>query len=156
MSKNSTKTLFVIGLSTFALALMLFNACSSKPANQTSTQSSEAAEELNQAEADLAKSKEAYIEKYNAFKMETDTSINENRRTIEELKLKMKSKNKETRAKWERQLDELEQKNENMKARLDDYKEEGEDNWESFKTEFNHDMDNLGNALRDLTKSNTD
>jgi len=35
------------------------------------------------------------------------------------------------------------------------YKDEGDDEWESFKVEFDQDMDSLGQALKDLTKNNT-
>ena len=37
---------------------------------------------------------------------------------------------------------------------MEDYKADSKENWESFKTEFNHDMDELGNAFRDLTIDN--
>ena len=38
---------------------------------------------------------------------------------------------------------------------LRDFKEDGNEKWESFKVEFKRDMDNLGEALGDLTKNNT-
>jgi len=46
-------------------------------------------------------------------------------------------------------------KNSSMKIKIDEYKEEGNEKWESFKREFNHDMDEIGNSLKDLTKNNT-
>jgi len=36
-----------------------------------------------------------------------------------------------------------------------DYKGEGKEKWEAFKTEFNRDMDELGKAFKDLTVNNT-
>jgi hypothetical protein len=39
--------------------------------------------------------------------------------------------------------------------RLDNYKGEGEDKWEDFKKEFEHDMNEIGSSLKDLTVSNT-
>ncbi len=50
---------------------------------------------------------------------------------------------------------ELDSKNTDMKRKLDNFKANGKDNWETFKTEFSHDMDELGNAFRDLTVKNT-
>jgi len=38
---------------------------------------------------------------------------------------------------------------------MDDYTEEGKEKWESFKREFNHDMEELRLALMDLTQNNT-
>jgi len=40
-----------------------------------------------------------------------------------------------------------------MRARLVAY-EKSQSNWESFKREFNHDMDEIGQALKDLTVDN--
>jgi len=37
---------------------------------------------------------------------------------------------------------------------MDDYKQDGKENWEKFKAEFNHDMDELGKAFKDLTINN--
>ena len=42
-----------------------------------------------------------------------------------------------------------------MKQKMADYKEEGKEKWETFKVEFNHDMEELGNAFKDLTVKNT-
>ena len=41
-----------------------------------------------------------------------------------------------------------------MKKRLEEYKDEGQEKWTSFKSEFNHDMDELGKAFKDLTVKN--
>jgi len=41
-----------------------------------------------------------------------------------------------------------------MKQKLGDHKEDGKENWNAFKKEFNHDMDELGNAFKDLTVNN--
>ena len=37
---------------------------------------------------------------------------------------------------------------------MDDYKETGKENWLIFKMEFNRDMDELGQAFKDLTVKN--
>ena len=54
----------------------------------------------------------------------------------------------------EKKIDELEQKNSELKKRLDDYKADGKEKWEKFKAEFSHDMDELGKAFKDLTVKN--
>jgi hypothetical protein len=43
-----------------------------------------------------------------------------------------------------------------MKMKMDNYKEEGKDKWEIFKTEFSHDMDALGKSFKDLTVKNVE
>ena len=60
----------------------------------------------------------------------------------------------EAKAEYDRQVNALEEKNSAMKKRMNDYKDDSASNWQSFKNEFNHDMDALGNALKDLTENN--
>jgi nitrogen regulatory protein PII-like uncharacterized protein len=54
----------------------------------------------------------------------------------------------------QKMVNDLEQKNIVLKNKLADYKDEGPDKWTSFKTEFSHDMDALGKALKDFTLNN--
>jgi hypothetical protein len=42
-----------------------------------------------------------------------------------------------------------------LKMKLEDYQLNGKEGWEKFKAEFNHDMDELGSALKNLTEDNT-
>jgi len=37
---------------------------------------------------------------------------------------------------------------------LDSYKNDADSDWQSFKREFNHDMDELGHSLKDFTVDN--
>jgi hypothetical protein len=37
---------------------------------------------------------------------------------------------------------------------MEDYKVDTKEQWESFKTEFSHDMDEMGKAFKDLTVKN--
>ena len=67
---------------------------------------------------------------------------------------KIAKEKKEMREAHEKAVKELEEKNESMKTKMKDYKEEGKDKWESFKREFNHDMDELGRALKDFGVDN--
>jgi hypothetical protein len=45
----------------------------------------------------------------------------------------------------------LEKQNSDLKMRLENYKEEGKEKWEIFKTKFTHDMEVMGDALKNLT-----
>lgn len=56
---------------------------------------------------------------------------------------------------FEKELALLEHKNQSLKEKMSYYKDEGDNKWESFKLEFDRDMDNLGKALKDLTNNNT-
>jgi hypothetical protein len=53
----------------------------------------------------------------------------------------------------EKKIESLEERNRSMRTRLVAYQTD-QSNWEQFKTEFNHDMDEIGDALQDLTIDN--
>jgi hypothetical protein len=44
----------------------------------------------------------------------------------------------------------LDQKNLELKKKLEEYKGGGQSNWEEFKTNFKHDMDGIGKTTEDL------
>jgi uncharacterized coiled-coil protein SlyX len=72
-------------------------------------------------------------------------------KSITEFKARIANETKGNIAKYEKKLVELEQKTNDMKKKLEKYKEEGIDKWDSFKHKFNSDMDELGKALKNFT-----
>lgn len=96
--------------------------------------------------------KEEYTNEYNQFKLESDNRIAENEKEIAALKEENKKLKKADR---EKAIADLEERNEAMKAKMREYKDDGKDKWQSFKREFSHDMDELGQSLKDFTKNNT-
>lgn len=103
--------------------------------------------------AAVATQKAATAEEWTAFKNESDTKIKENEVRIAELKAKMKKTGKAIDAVYEKSIDALEQKNMEMKNRMSAY-EKNQSDWDSFKSEFNHDLEGLGQAFKDLTVNN--
>ncbi len=63
---------------------------------------------------------------------------------------------KEIDADYNKTLLELETKNKELKKKLADYKDDGQDKWNGFKTEFNHDMNELGKAVKNITVENVE
>jgi len=128
----------------------LFTSCGSSTPKEEAAQAQvqEAKEELSDAR------KEATAEEWKAFKDESELKIQVNEIRIAELKAKIKKSGKELDALYEKKIDALEQQNKDMKARISAYETNKKSDWESFKREFNHDMDELGKALKDLTVDN--
>ncbi|NRT14643.1 hypothetical protein HNP99_000987 [Flavobacterium sp. 28A] len=91
---------------------------------------------------------------WEAFKISTDSTINRNEMRIAELKVRMKDSKKTIDSSYQNKVIQLEEKNQEMKMKLDNYKNDANENWDSFKTELNYDMNELGNALKDLTVDN--
>jgi hypothetical protein len=106
-----------------------------------------------QKEASTAAMKAANEAEWQAFKAETQVRMDANDAAIAELKTNMKKAGKKVDATYTETIEKLQQKNKDFKAKMDNYEIQKSD-WASFKTEFNHDMDELGNALKDLTVNN--
>jgi hypothetical protein len=66
----------------------------------------------------------------------------------------MKKSGAKIRAKYNKEIANLEKANRAMKKKLEEYKDAGNTAWEDFKTGFNNDMDKIGKALKDLTSGN--
>jgi hypothetical protein len=115
----------------------------------------ESQEKVQEAKDNLVEEKKAVsAEEWKAFRKDTDSVINKNKIRIAVLKLNLKQTGKTVDAKYNKNIDVLEQKNKDLKTKMDTYKNDASNDWESFKREFNHDMNELGNALKDLTVDN--
>jgi chromosome segregation ATPase len=122
----------------------------------TSAQKLEAAQEnVKDANKDLDKANEAYLADIEEYKKESRAKIRANEESIAAFEARIDNEKKEVRDEYKKKIAELEQKNTDVKKRLDSYKADGKDNWANFKVEFSRDMDALGKALKDLTVSNT-
>jgi multidrug resistance efflux pump len=114
----------------------------------------DSAEEVVDAQQNLDEAKADYEAQYNQFKLDTDERITANEKEIADLKVYSRDKKNEAKVEYDKMIADLESKNEAMKVRVREYKNEGSENWESFKREFNHDMDELGASLKDIGKNN--
>jgi peptidoglycan hydrolase CwlO-like protein len=98
-----------------------------------------------------------YMHDYDTFKKESENRIDENDRKIDELEAEAKDAKKDVKADYKERIDAAKQKNKELRRRIDAYKDnkdESGEKWESFKREFNHDMDELGTSLKDLGRNN--
>lgn len=103
---------------------------------------------------EIDKANAAYAEEVAEFKKEAADRIAANDKIAADFKQRVKSEKAEVKADYNKKIAELERKNTDMKKAIEEYKMESEDTWESFKSEFNHDLDELGSAFNDLTTNN--
>jgi len=122
--------------------------------NTSSEKVENAQNNVKEANKDLDKANEEYLKDVENYRKETADKVMSNDQIIAELKAKLKHEKKEAKAEYKKKVDELEQKNSEMKKKMDDYKVEGKEKWEMFKRDFNKGMDDIGNALKDLTSNN--
>jgi hypothetical protein len=143
---------------TFAIGSLLIG--TSVISCKTSSEKVENAQEnVVDAQEDLAGAKQeltqARRDSILQWRAESQEKIGAYEKSIIDLKSKIAKQKQANKASYEQSIVVLEQKNADVKRKLEEYKEEGDTNWEDFKTEFNHDMDELGNAFKDLTIKNT-
>lgn len=115
----------------------------------------EAKEDVTDAQAKLDASNDEYLKEVETYKVETNQRILDNQKSVKEFNARIASDKTAAKEEYQKKIAELDSKNTDMKRKLDNFKANGKDNWETFKTEFSHDMDELGNAFRDLTVKNT-
>jgi DNA repair ATPase RecN len=139
------------------MAGTIFTSCQSSIQKQEAAQAKvrDAKQDLNAAQKDAKAAAQvvATAEEWKAFRSESELKIRDNEIRITELNVKMKKPGEIFDALYAKKIANLEQQNKDMRARLEAY-EKSQSNWESFKREFNHDMDAIGQALKDLTVDN--
>lgn len=111
-----------------------------------------AEKEVTEANKALEEANKEYLEDVKAYKAETEKTIEKNKERIADLKLQAAKEKENIRAENLKKIEELERQNNNLKGKLFDYREENKDKWNTFKSEFSHDMDELGKAIAGLTK----
>ncbi|HLP54115.1 MAG TPA: hypothetical protein VK151_03765 [Fluviicola sp.] len=131
------KTVAVWTLSAlFSMAFL--TACSS-----SSEKLDEAKEEVTEANEKLEEAQETYLSDIEEYKKETAAKIAANEQMIDDLE-------KANSVQYKGKVAELKAENELMKIKMDNYKAQGDDQWEEFKTEFNNDMIELGQELNEM------
>jgi hypothetical protein len=107
------------------------------------------------ARKDLKEAKIDSAEDFQKFKKDAENKIKENKTKIAELKAKKTSESKEVKEKYDKKVLALEQKNNELKNKIDKADDTKTNMWTSFKHEFNHDMDKLGLAFKDMKADNS-
>lgn len=93
------------------------------------------------------------ITEWQNYKNEANKAIAENDTKILELRMGLKKTGKQLDKAYEKSVNELEEKNAALKRKIKDYKI-NDSNWDSFKREFESDMEGIGKAFKDLTINN--
>ena len=150
------KTIFFLAITTIIVGTTVVG-CKSTTKEEIESQEKVDVAEQNLKDAKdslVVAKKEATAEEWQTFKNHTDSVISYNEAQIAELKLKMQKTGKSVDAKYQKNIDILEQKNKDLKVKVGTYKNDANSDWQSFKREFNHDMDEIGQAFKDLTVDN--
>lgn len=110
--------------------------------------------EVVQAKKNLEETIQDSLIAYQKFKSKSEEIILVHEKRIAELKALLENEKIENRAEFEKKLSALEQKNIDLKKKLANYRNDEQKQWDSFRSEFIRDMEELGNALRDFVVKN--
>lgn len=148
------KTFLITAIAVACLTGTVLTSCESKQdkVQDAKEKVDDAKQDLKDAKQDAANDLNA---EYPAYKNEMQARIDDNDREIASLQAKL-AKSGGTRPldpARQRKVDDLKQRNADLRARLYGYEKEKSD-WETFKREFKHDMDELGTSIKDLGKDN--
>jgi F0F1-type ATP synthase membrane subunit b/b' len=139
----------------FVFSAIVFVALATLTSCNTPAQKVENAKDnVENAQDDLDKANREYLVEVENFRKEIAARTVTNDQLIAELKAKAALENRELKSDYQKVIASLEKKNSDMKKKLEDYKENGKENWASFRAELNHDMDELGKALKDFFINN--
>jgi transcriptional regulator of heat shock response len=108
---------------------------------------------VDNAKQNLDKANDEYLVDIENYRKITAEKIAANDKSIAEFNARIENQKKEAREEYKNKIAALEQKNTDMKKKMDDYKAQGKDNWEIFKSDINHDMDDISNGFTDLKKN---
>ncbi len=145
-------TLFSI---TSILCIITFTLTSCKESTKEKEQDvTKAQENVVDAKADLAKTTADSINDFNKYKESIEKKLKENKTKIAELKAGNNSKDKATKASYEKQLQKLELKNNELESKIENYKQGPNQKWELFKVDFNKEVDELGKSISNEAQHN--
>lgn len=129
---------------------LLFSSGCSSPGQKVE----KAKEGLEEAKEDLLKAQTDSIADFELFKKEAEEQMAANDDVIAAFKRRSTQKGK-VRAGDMKIINELEQRNVNIRKKIADYTDADKNNWTSFKAEVRHDLEGLGSALKDVTVKNS-
>jgi len=144
---RAIKLFTVIVLGTVALIVLI--GCNQRSQKQkvadASSDVSEAKQDAREAEVETAAQAD-----WLTFKSDSESRIAVNEKIVAEYKAKMTAVDGKLNAKYDKKIEELENKNKDIKKKLVEYKIDGKSSWEQFKNELSGDLDELGTALKNF------
>jgi hypothetical protein len=123
--------------------------------NSSAQKVENAEDKVAAAQKDLDNANAEYLADVEKFREEAAARIAANNKSIADFNARIEKEKASAKADYKNEIAAIEKKNTDLKKKMDDYKADGQDQWQNFKTEFNRDMDELGNAFKNLTTNNT-
>ncbi len=122
--------------------------------SQEDKKAKEARKDVAEAKQDLKEARIDSAADFQKFKKDAETIIAENKTKISDLKIKKIDGSKEDKQKYDKKIAALEKRNNELRKKIETCDSTKTSMWTSFKQEFNHDMNELGLAIKDIGVDN--
>jgi hypothetical protein len=150
------KKIFILAISVFIGGISLIGCKSNTDKKEDAIDNvNEANQDLKEVEANeiADEASKANDEEWQTYKEESNKTITANDTRIKELRNTMNKSGTTFDKSYAKSIDALEEKNTTLKNRIINY-ENNQTDWESFKREFNSDVEVLAIAFKDMTTNN--
>jgi hypothetical protein len=139
----------ILILASFALITgLILTSCN------TSAEKVENAEQnVIEANEDLNNANIEYLADVEKYRKETADKIAANNKSIAEFKARIANEKEDAKVAYNQKIIVLELKNSDLKKKMDVFKAESKEQWETFKVEFSKDMEELGTAFGNFFSS---
>ncbi|AWA30142.1 hypothetical protein HYN48_08645 [Flavobacterium magnum] len=92
------------------------------------------------------------VSDYARLKAETNKLIADNKTRIAEFKVKLKTESATNQAKFQKQIDKLEARNEELQQDLDSWADKGKERWDAFKSRVAKSVEDINKDIDDYKK----
>lgn len=151
-NKLKMKKTIIVFIATAFVALGLLTGCNTKEEKVADAQEkvADAKEDLADKKYDAKVERQVEEKEWQEFVAESNAKIAINNEKIGDLKIRMKKSGQMENAVLTERIINLEKRNTELRKRMEMY-DSSQSNWDAFKKEFSKDMENLGQAIEDLT-----
>ena len=109
-------------------------------------------ENTGNANHSLTERRTEYLAEWQTFKREAAKNIDASEKELKSLRRKMARDGSKLTAQYDKEVTLLEQRNRDLKKRLDDYNAGGQTEWEAFKTRVQHDLDEVESTMTEVSR----
>jgi hypothetical protein len=146
MKKNASQRLPLI----LVIALLLAGCSQSSLKDEQEKEKLKSAK-INAEAAQLTKERD-FLQEFENFKSQIQLKVEKNDQSIAELKLKIIEGKKSSNSDFASEIRVFENRNKELKKRVNAFDNAGKSDWQKFKSEVTQDLDELGNEINDFFK----
>ena len=114
----------------------------------------DAKQDVETAKVDLNEATSDSIVEFNKYKSSIQIKLAENEKVISDLKASIKAEDRKTQTLYNKQLENLQLRNTELKLKIETYKQGPTQKWELFKVDFNKELDKLGKSISSTANNN--